>query len=290
MKIFVTGGTGLLGTKLIELGKKEFEMFSSVRSPVESRNYKFIQLDIRERNKVFDALERIKPNVVFHTAALTDVDYCETRQKEAWDINVNGTRNIADTCQKNNIKMVYISTDYIFDGINGPYTENDTPNPINFYGRTKLEGENIVKELKDFLIIRSTILYGLHKKENFLTWVIKMLKENKKINVVNDQYGTPTLADNCVEALLSLFKENKTGIYNVSGKDLMNRFNFALEIAEEFGLDKNLINPVSTKALKQSARRPMRAGLIVDKIEGDLNIKMLKIKEALDIVKSQACF
>lgn len=287
MKIFVTGGAGLLGTKLIEIGKREFEVFSSVRNLIKSEGCNFVQFDITERNKVFDALERIKPDIVFHTAAITDVDYCETHHKEAWDINVNGTRNIAEACQKNNIKMAYISTDYVFDGINGPYTENDVPNPINFYGRTKLEGENIVKELKNFIIIRSTVLYGWHNKENFLTWVIKNLKENKKINVVNDQYGTPTLADNCAEALISLFKGEKTGIYNVSGKDLVNRFSFALKIAEKFGLDKNLINPISTKELKQPAARPMRAGLIVNKIEENLNIKMLKIKEALDIVKSQ---
>lgn len=185
-------------------------------------------------------------------------------------INVNGTRNIVEIAEEINAKLIYISTDYVFDGEKGMYKENDQTNPVDYYGETKLEGENVVKETcDDYLIVRPSVLYGWNPvKLNFVTWMIKELKEGNKINIVKDQFNTPTLADDLAELILELIKKESFGIFHISGSERISRFDFALKIAGIFDLNKNLIKPITTDQLNWIAKRPMDSSLDVSKISG----------------------
>jgi len=290
-KILVTGGSGLLGSKIISLARNDFEIIgTSNLNPIHIEGCRSFKLDITDRTAVFELTKKVKSDVVIHTAAFTDVDMCEDQKEKAWKVNVDGTKNITDACKEIHAKVIYMSTDYIFDGKNGPYSEEDKPKPINYYGLTKLEGESIIKSSGlDYVIIRSTILYGWNPIDhlNFVTWVIDKLKKREEIKVVTDQYGNPTLADNCAEAILDIIKKNKSGIYNIVGRDWVNRFEFAKKICEIFNLDKRLISPVTSDAIKQRANRPKVAGLKIDKAQRELDTKLLNIEESLIKMKRQ---
>ena len=244
------------------------------------------KLDIRNRGGVDKLVKNISPDVVIHTAALTNVDYCETNKREAWDVNVEGTRNIAEASRLVNSKMVYISTDYVFDGEQGMYREYDRPNPLNHYGETKYEGEKVVQELcSDYLIARPSVLYGWHPKPNFVTWVIKELRQGHEINIVRDQFNSPTLVDNLVDLILKLIERGETGVYHTSGSERINRFKFTLKIADAFNLDRNLINPVTPDELNWVAERPRDSSLDISKMS--VIKKPLNIKKSLKVMRKQ---
>jgi dTDP-4-dehydrorhamnose reductase len=286
-KILVTGGTGLLGNKILTHYSEDYitvGTYNKIKPDFKNN----LQLDIVNKKQVKN-IEKIKPNIIIHTAGLTNVDYCEDHKEDAWKINVEGTKNILDISKKIGSKIVFISTDYVFDGKNGPYREEDQTNPINLYGKTKLEGERLVELSNlEYIIARTTVLYGWGKnKLNFVTWVINELKNGRKIKVVTDQYGTPTLADNMAEIIFKLILHDKQGTYNIVGSDLINRHQFTLEIEKTFGLAKGLIIPVISDELNQKAIRPKKGGLKTDKIENELNIKPLSIKDGLLIMKQQ---
>jgi dTDP-4-dehydrorhamnose reductase len=180
LRLFVTGYKGLLGSKIIKY----------------SEAYPKERIDITKK-EIFIAIKKVKPEFVIHCAAFTDVDGCEIQKEKAWEVNVTGTENVAKACQKIGAKMIYVSTDFVFDGKKGMYKETDKTNPINYYGKTKLEGEKRVKEIcKNYVIARTSVLYGWHERLNFVTWVIEQLKNKNKIRIVTDQYTSPTLADN----------------------------------------------------------------------------------------------
>jgi dTDP-4-dehydrorhamnose reductase len=229
----------------------------------------------------------MQPDVIIHTAALTNVDYCENHQKEAWKINVEGTKNIVEKCMEINAKLVYISSDYIFDGNSGPYKEDANPNPINFYGATKLEGEKLVSSLPHYLIIRTTWVFDCNFDEkNFAIRLVNNLKNGLQVKVPNDQFGNPTLARNLADAIIELISKNKNGIYNIVGLNRLSRYEFALKLANTFGFDKKLILGVTTEQLSQIAKRPKLAGLIPDKVQKELkNTKLLSLDEAIEIFK-----
>jgi dTDP-4-dehydrorhamnose reductase len=286
-KILVTGAAGLLGNKIVKLHSEDYTIIGAYnKNKPDFKNS--VQLDILKKRQ-FSIIEKIKPDIIIHTAGITNVDYCEDHREDAWKINVEGTKNIIDISKKIGSKIIFISTDYIFDGKNGPYQEEDEPNPINWYGKTKLEAEKLVESSNlEYIITRTTVLYGLDKyKLNFVTWIINELKNGRKIRVVTDQYGTPTLADNMAEILLQLILKDKQGIYNVVGSDLINRYQFALEIEKFFNLTEGLIIPIKTDELNQKAPRPKKGGLKVNKIKSELNINPLGIKDGLLIIKKQ---
>ena len=286
-KIIVTGGTGLLGNKIIKLQAEDYTFFGTYnKNKPDFKNA--IPLDIVNKKK-FSIIEKTQPEVIIHTAGITNVDYCENHRDESWKINVEGTKNIIEISEKIGSKIVFISTDYVFDGKKGPYKEDDETNPISWYGKTKLEAEKLIESSNlEYIIARTTVLYGWDKhKLNFVTWVIDELKNCREIKVVTDQYGTPTLTDNMAEIILQLILKNKQGIYNVVGPDLINRYQFALEIEKIFNLPKRFIIPVTSKELNQKAPRPKKGGLKVDKIKSELNIKPLGIKDGLLLMKRQ---
>jgi dTDP-4-dehydrorhamnose reductase len=214
-RLLVTGSSGLLGHMIVELAKNDYTVIPLHKTkPLHSNSLK---LDITDAVEVLNLFSNLKPDAVIHTASETNVDKCETKKEQARKINVEGTRNIALACSKANAKLVYISTDYVFDGEKGNYQEKDKPNPINYYGVTKLEGEKqVIHHCKNYAILRTSVLYGWHPwKQNFATWTINQLKQNKEITVVEDHYNTPTLADNLAEIAIEAVQKDLHGLYHL---------------------------------------------------------------------------
>jgi dTDP-4-dehydrorhamnose reductase len=212
------------------------------------------------------------------------VDRCETNRELAWSINAEGTGNVAEACRKIGAKLIYVSTDYVFDGNKGMYKEEDEPKPVNYYGLSKLRGEELVKKTCDaFVVARTSVLYGWHpSKRNYATWIMDSLKNRKRINVVTDHYNSPTYADDLAETISRVIERDVNGILHVSGKDRVSRYDFAMEIAEVFGLDASLVTPVKMADLKAwVARRPRDSSLDVGKAENELGIRFPKVTESL---------
>jgi len=288
-KLFVTGSSGLLGNKIVELAREDYEVIPSHNTnPLHSNS---IKLDITDRKQVLNLFTKLKPDLTIHTASETNVDKCETQKEQAWKTNVEGTHNIAEVCKTVGTKLVYFSTDYVFDGEKGNYTEKDKPNPINHYGITKLEGENqVTRHCQNHLILRTSVLYGWHpRKQNFATWVLNMLRQNKETTVVEDHYNTPTLADNLAEITLKALHEDLQGLYHASGSERINRYEFALQIAKIFHLDQSLIKPIKMNQLTAwIAKRPKDSSLNTQKIQKQLKTKPLNITEGLARMKNEA--
>lgn len=281
MKKILMIGSGLLGSKLAGIVVNEFTMLTTYKEhPPTTENYKSYYLDIINERDVTVLIKKLNPNYIIHTAALTDVDHCERDKRLAWNINVEGTKHLAEASKETGAKLIYISTDYVFDGEKGMYKENDPTNPIDYYGKTKLQGEKVVNGLRDYIIVRPSVLYGWNPtKLNFVTWVIQVLKEGNEVRIVKDQFNTPTLADNLAELILTLIEKEECGIFHLSGSERISRFDFALKIAKIFDLNTDLIKPIASDQLNWIAKRPMDSSLDVTKISKIR--KPLNIEEAL---------
>jgi len=288
-RLLVTGSSGLLGHIIVNLVKNDYMVVPLYNTkPLHSNALK---LDITNLTEVSNLFYKLKPSAVIHTASETNVDKCETEKEHAWKTNVEGTRNIALACGKVGAKLVYISTDYVFDGEKGNYTEQDIPNPINYYGVTKLEGENqVIQNCKNYAILRTSVLYGWHPwKQNFATWTINQLKQNKETTVVQDHYNTPTLADNLAEMAIETAQRDLQGLYHASGSERISRYGFARKIAKTFSLDSRLIKPIKMSQLTAwIAQRPKDSSLNTEKIQKQLTTKPLNISEGLNKMKKEA--
>ena len=286
-RLLVTGASGLLGSKIVELAREDYEIIPLHNTkPLHPNSLK---LDITDQNQVFSLFSKLEPDIVIHTASETNVDKCETKKEHAWNVNVEGTRNIAEAC-KAGAKLIYISTDYVFDGRKGNYKEDDAPNPISYYAVTKLEGEKqVIQNCKNFAILRTSVLYGWHPlKRNFATWAINQLKQNKEITVVEDHYNTPTLADNLAEITIEAIQKDLQGLYHASGSERISRYEFAKQIAKTFNLNAGLIKPVKMSQLTAwIAKRPKDSSLSTGKIRKQLKTKPLNITEGLNKMKEE---
>lgn len=283
MKLLIIGATGQVGGALMRRAPKEWAAVGTYSSKPKAA---LLHLDVSDREEVFKVFDEVRPDIAVLSAAFTNVDVCETDRDKADAINVKGPLNVCDACIKHGSKMVYLSTDYVFDGENGPYREEDKPNPLGYYAWTKLEGERITALAPKHLIIRTTGVYSADPDSlNFVMQVIKRLGGGEAMRAPNDQYGTPAFSDSLAEGLVSLLSLEKTGIYNVAGPDLMDRYSFAVLIADVFGFDKKLITPIDTPSLSQKAKRPLKAGLIVEKVEKETGIRMVGAREGLMRVK-----
>lgn len=294
-RIFITGSNGLLGQKMVELlsrsraytlllaSKEKESVFATDSLP-------YRQLDTTRRQDVRRTVDEFEPNVIINAAAITDVDQCETERGLAWQVNVGTVENLAYAAKLVGARIVHISTDYVFDGKSGPYSEADRPNPLSYYGRTKLASENVlITSNVPATILRTMVLYGTGHgvKMNFALWLWKTLGEGKPVKVVSDQMGNPTLVDDLAFAILKLIELERNGLYHVAGPDLVSRHEFALALARVFNFNKKLITPIRTSILKQAAPRPMKSGFITLKAEVDLDLKMSGIDQGLRIFKNQ---
>ena len=222
MRVFIVGASGFVGRMMMEYLSKDHGTYGSFYSnPTEG----LIHLDMTDQRAVRDILTSLKPDVIIHPAANPNVEYCEEHPIETWQVNVEGSKNIIEIAREIGAKFVYFSSDYVFDGTNGPYSEDDVPNPINEYGLQKLAVEKLIaNSLDDYLIIRITVVYGweLHGK-NFVMGLIKNLKNGEFMKIPCDQIGSPTYANNMVQAVKELIESDKTDIYHVAGTDVMDR-------------------------------------------------------------------
>jgi dTDP-4-dehydrorhamnose reductase len=268
-KVLVTGGSGLLGSKLVKTLSGRCKVYPTHNlNRFSSKDCCTVRLDVRNKDDVKGMINKISPDLIIHSAALINLDYCEKNREEAWKVNVEGTRNIVEASRGTGSRLVYISTDYVFDGMRGMYREDDLPNPINYYAKTKYEGEKVVQGLDDYLIARTSVLYGYHPRPNFVIWVVNELKQRHKIDIVKDQFNSPTLADDLAEMIIKLVEEDRAGIFHTAGSERISRYDFARKITAVFGLDTGLLNPVTSDELNWVARRPLDSSLDVSKISG----------------------
>jgi dTDP-4-dehydrorhamnose reductase len=296
--ILVVGGSGFLGSKLMAHAKLLDSELSVVgtyhTTPFSLMGCKTIWLDLRRRHEVERVIQKYQPSCVIHTAAIRDLDWCETHMPEAWAINVEGTRNLAYACSKQRIKLIYISTDSVFDGEkHGYYTETDVPKPISYYGRTKLEGENIVRGLcyYNHAIVRVSLLYGwplVGTRTNFVTWVIEKLKNNEPVKLYEDQYRNLTYVDNAALAILHIFSKDLRGIYHVTGADCVTRYTAGKKIALVFDFDPELVVPIkfAEDRANRVAARPLRLELDNRKAVQATGIKLIGLDEGLQTMKN----
>jgi dTDP-4-dehydrorhamnose reductase len=290
MKILITGGSGVVGSRLArgfcEVGDKVFYTFLSRETSLEG--CEGFRLDVTERQETLNLIQRLKPDVAVHTVALTDMDLCETNPSLAKRINVDGTRNVVDACRRINCKVVYISTSNVFGSGKGIFSEEDVPRPINCYGNTKLEGEKITASSGlPFLVIRTDHPYGWvegGQRKNFVVNVLEKLEARMRVTVFVDWYNRPTFLDDLVDVMKELVKRGRVGIYHVVGSDFINRFDWALKIAEVWGRDRSLIEV--TRSDKMPAKRS-NANLDNAKAQRKTGIRLLGVKEGLKIMQRQ---
>ncbi len=294
-KILVVGSNGLLGQKLCEVIVRG-GAYNLTISSVEDRPIRhvvgaqYVKCDITNKKEVKSLVSACKPDMIMNAAAMTNVDGCETERELCWKINVEGVENLIDAAKKNSSKLIHVSTDYVFDGKSGPYVEDDRPEPLSYYGKSKLAAENALRSSDiPFMIARTMVLYGFAPgvKLNFALWLIESLEKKKAVTIVDDQYGNPTLVDDLAYGLIQGFEMERTGVYNIAGRDILNRYEFALKLAKVFNLDASLITPIKTASLQQPAPRPLKSGLITLKAEVELGYKPSTAEQGLLILKTQ---
>jgi dTDP-4-dehydrorhamnose reductase len=293
-KILLTGANGLLGQKTADVFARETDhelLLADLASKGEEpRKYSYIQLDITNKEKVKSVVKDYKPDIIINAAAYTNVDGCETERELSWRVNVDAVKNLIIASRYCSSKIIHISTDYIFDGVKGGYDEDSTPNPLSFYGKSKLASENaLFASGVSCAVIRTMIIYGSGKnvKKNFALWLVDKLGNNESVNIVDDQFGMPTMVDDLGLALIRIVDRERTGVYNVCGSEYLNRYEFALKLADVFEYDSGIIIPIKTSELQQAAARPMNSSFVLLKAETELGLKTLNVTDGLYMLKSQ---
>jgi dTDP-4-dehydrorhamnose reductase len=296
LKILLTGSNGLLGQKIVYglAGNPSVELLATARGPnriKKTQVYQYMTMDIEDGRQVAAVFDHFKPHTVIHTAAMTNVDACELNPDACLRTNVEATARLIEAARHYNTHFIFLSTDFVFDGTSGPYREEDIPNPLSVYACSKWEGEKLVMNSGlPWCIIRTIILYGVSddvQRSNVVLWVKNSLEQHQPIRVVTDQYRSPTLAEDLAQACIRAAMKKATGIYHVSGKEIMSIFEIACQVADFFGLDKSLIRPVTSDELKQPARRPLKTGFIIDKARRELDYHPHSFLEGLQLVASQ---
>lgn len=294
-RIMICGSNGLLGQRLaLMLGSQtEYEVLNTShhRSFVfDHQLFDYTQLDITRKSDVKSLISSFQPDVILNAAAATNVDWCETHREEAWKVNVNGVENLVEAARKVGAKLVHVSTDYVFDGKSDHYCEDDKPDPVNYYGKSKLAGENAIRISEiPWSIVRTIVLYGhgMNVRRNFALWVIDSLKAEKPIKCVDDQIGNPTYVSDLAFGLIKIFELNRTGIYHICGCERISRYHFALKIAETFGYDPSMIQRSKSSDLYQAAPRPLTTTFVTLKAETELGLKAMDINQGLSLLKRE---
>ena len=284
MKFLVTGSAGLVGSQVIkDLADQNHTIYSCYHDDMPEYGIP-TKLDLRNPNDIISVLDKIKPDRIIHLAALTNVDLCETEKDLATKINEKATEILAKQAAKIDAFFVYVSTDYIFDGIKGMKKENDTPNPLGFYGKSKLAGELALNNLaSSYSITRTSTPFGLHKtKKSFPLWVKENLEKKKEINVLTDQFTSPTYVPNLSKMLIEIATRQITGIIHLAGVTRISRYEFAEIIADKLNLNKSLLKPAKINEMNWKAQRPKDSSLDVSLASEILNEKPQKIEQSLE--------
>jgi dTDP-4-dehydrorhamnose reductase len=288
----VIGANGMLGQRVINFYSRQENvelLGGSVEAEPVYKNSDYVCCDLSKREDVKKLIYDFYPDFIVNTAAYTNVDKSEVERESAWKINVKGVEYMAEACRVIDAHLIHISSDYIFDGTKGPYDETAVPNPLGYYGRTKLASENALKISGTiYTILRTNVLYGIaESRPDFVRWLVNTVRKGEKVRIVTDQINNPTYIDDMVQAISKVQEFKKQGIYNIGGKEFLSRYDFSLKIADYFDLDKNLIIPIKTSELNQPAARPLKSGLIILKAETEIGYKSLSIVEALAVMKKE---
>jgi dTDP-4-dehydrorhamnose reductase len=305
--LFILGASGLTGYKTMQQAKDKFEAYGTYNLRAVSDNKTpLIKLDITKENDLKKVFMKIKPDIVLNTTALHNVDYCESHEQEAYNINSNIVGIIADLCNNLGSRLIHISTDFVFDGnkIGGNYVESDNPNPLSIYAKSKLAGELQAKRCNSYSILRPSVVYGWTPLEtqgstsssgkpmNFALWVLSKLNRGEEIKAVNDQYTSPTLADILAEVALKVAIKDKNEIYHISGNSCLSRYEFTKKISQVMGYsdnnnDDNYIKPIESNSFVQLAKRPINSCLNCEKLQNELNYNLPNVDRSLAIMRSQ---
>jgi dTDP-4-dehydrorhamnose reductase len=296
MKVLITGSNGLLGQKLLHKLRKDYfvELIATSKGGnrvTERSNYTYFDLDITNNEAVAKLIESEKPQVVINTAAMTNVDLCEDEKQACNALNVEAVRYLADACEKVDAHLIQISTDFIFDGEAGPYKETDIPNPLSYYGLSKLKSEQLLESHSvKWTVLRTIIVFGVGEKlskGNIVLWAKGALDKGDPLNIIDDQIRAPTLAEDLADICILAAKKKALGIFNASGKDIMSIYEIVERIAKHYGNSTDNLNKISTSTLNQKAGRPPKTGFILDKSRKELGYNPHSFEECLTIIDQQ---
>jgi dTDP-4-dehydrorhamnose reductase len=296
-RVLITGSNGMTGQKIIYLATERPDIELLATSTGANRTflkegYTYQSLDITNQEQVMSIFSDFKPHFVINTAAMTNVDACQSKKQEAYNLNVVGVKNLIGACKKYNTHLIHLSTDFVFDGLKGDlYVEDDLADPVSYYGLTKLIAEEILKvsDIK-WANLRTILVYGVvdgNTRNNIVLWTRKAMMNGEKIDVVCDQYRTATLAEDLALGCLQAMDHQVTGTYHVSGKDYMSTFELVQKVADFFGLDRNLVQPITSAALNQPAKRPPKTGFDLSKAKRDFGYAPRSFEEGLQLIKKQ---
>lgn len=295
-KVLITGSNGLLGQKLITLYKQVngVELIATSRGKnryPDEKGYTYQSLDVTNEEEVHKVILNHTPDTIIHTAAMTNVDACESDKLGAESLNVDAVLYLVEAANKISSHFIHLSTDFIFDGTSGPYTETDKPEPLSYYGETKLAAENIIQNQGNkWSIARTILVYGIvhdMSRSNIVLWAKEALEKGQAVNVVNDQFRSPTLAEDLATGCRLIEQQEAKGIYNISGKDQMSIVEIVERVADYFGLDKTIINQISSETLNQAAKRPPITGFDLIKSRNVLGYEPHSFEEGIAILMSQ---
>lgn len=296
-KILITGANGLLGQKLISLygNQPGYEILATGLGPFRLKarfgNVQYAPMDICSRDEVFTTISDFQPDAVINTAAMTNVDQCETERAGCRKLNVDAVGILVEAAEAMGFFLLHLGTDFIFDGLAGPYTEEAKPNPLSFYGHSKWDADQLLINSKaNWAIARTILVYGIAEdmsRSNIILWVKKNLEEGKPIKVVTDQWRTPTLAEDLAQGCKLIVDKEAQGIFHISGKDMLTPYDMAIATAEFFQLDKSLISKADSSNFSQPAKRPAKTGFVIDKARRVLGYEPVSFKEGIAKVASQ---
>ena len=295
-KILVTGSNGLLGQKLTDLALTDNTINLIATSRGENRHpvksgYQYVNLDILNKHQLRETVANYQPDTIINTAAMTNVDACENDPEGCRKLNVDAVASLVELCEANNIHLIHLSTDFIFDGQAGPYAEDAEPHPLSFYGQSKLDAEKIVAQATcKWTILRTILVYGVvadMSRSNIVLWAKGALEKGQPLNVVNDQWRMPTLAEDLAQACLLAAAQEAEGVFHISGEDFFAIHELVAAVADFWGLDRSLIREISSATLSQAAPRPARTGFILDKARSVLGYRPHSFQAGLARVDQQ---
>ncbi|MCB8964776.1 MAG: NAD(P)-dependent oxidoreductase [Bacteroidales bacterium] len=292
MKILVTGANGLIGKKIVKqlVSNNKHEVFATSLKKMQLEGAQTFTSNLQNAD-INNLIEQLKLDAVIHCAALSSPDACEVDRFVCKKMNIEVTSRIASACRDYSTYLAFLSTDFIFDGIKGDYTEEDAINPISYYGESKMQSEEMLKTLGiPHAVIRTSLVYGYEEKlsrPNILTRVVQYLGKQQKYRVPTDQIRTPTLAEDLAKGVITVTENKINGLYHIAGDTKISVADFATTIAKTFNLEESLLQKVTTRELSEPAPRPLNSSLIIDKARKDLNYNPTPLAEGIAIVKSQ---
>jgi dTDP-4-dehydrorhamnose reductase len=295
-KVLITGSNGFIGQKMITevLANKNFDLIALSRGNnrySDPEGYLYIDGDVCNAEQMADVISQYRPHFIIHTVAMANVEACEANIEACEKVNIEPLKTLISLAGRYDSHLIHLSTDFIYDGKEGPYTETDIPHPLNQYGETKLKAERLIEDADiKWTIVRTILVYGIPNdkdRSNLILWVKNSLEAGKKINVVTDHFRMPTLVEDLTKAIQSIINKQAKGIYHISGNELYSIYDVAIQVAKFWNLDTSLLEPVNSKTIESAVSRPSYTGFILDKAMQDLDFQPHSLIEGLALMMRQ---